>query len=255
MQDYFFSVQKMTVGYDGIPLIKNIEIRIKKGEILTLIGPNGAGKSTILKSIIGQLPLISGTVLLKNVHLNEISEKELAKNLSVVLTDRIYPELLTVRDIVGMGRYPYTGKLGVLSKKDKEFVNTTMELVHISDLAENDFSSLSDGQKQKVMLAKALAQEPEILILDEPTSFLDIRCQLEFLSIIKNMTREKQLTVVMSMHDLDMAEWISDKVMCVKGEYVEGFGNPQDIFTPDYISEFYGISKEDLKMLGRWRVK
>lgn len=254
MQDYFFSLRKMTVGYDGTPLIKDIEIGINKGEILVLIGPNGTGKSTILKSIAGQLPLISGDIILKNIRLNEISEKERAKKLSVVLTERIHPELLTVRDIVGMGRYPYTGKLGILSEEDKKIVSETMDLVNVSDLAEKDFLSLSDGQRQKVMLAKALTQEPEILILDEPTSFLDIHCQIEFLSVLRKMSRKKHLTVIMSMHDLDMAEWICDRVLCIKGEYVERFGNPKEVFTPGYISEFYNVSENDLRDLGQWRM-
>ncbi len=255
MRDCFFSVQSMTVGYDGAPLIKDIKIELNRGEILTLIGPNGAGKSTILKSIIGQLPLIAGAVLSEDVRLDEISEKERAKIMSVVLTERIYPELLTVRDVVGMGRYPYTGKLGILSEEDKRIVANTMELVHIAELADSEFLSLSDGQKQKVMLAKALAQEPKILVLDEPTTFLDIRCQLELLSALRDMSRERQLTVIMSMHDLDMAEWISDRVLCVKGEYIERFGAPRDVFTPGYISGFYGVPERDLKALGRWRVK
>ncbi len=255
MKNYFFSVKSMTVGYDNTPLIRDIEITLKKGEILTLIGPNGAGKSTILKSIIGQLALISGTVLLEDIRLNEISDKERAESLSAVLTERIDPELLTVRDIVSMGRYPYTGTLGILSQKDKRIVDEAIELVNVSPLSEKEFVCLSDGQKQKVMLAKAIAQEPEILVLDEPTSFLDIRCQLEFLSVLKEMSRTKRLTVIMSMHDLDMAEWISDKVLCVKGEYIECFGSPRDIFTPAYISGFYGIDEHTLGELGRWRMK
>ncbi|MED9902656.1 MAG: ABC transporter ATP-binding protein [Lachnospiraceae bacterium] len=242
MQAYFFSTQNMTVGYDGIPLIKDIDIELKKGEILTLIGPNGAGKSTILKSIIGQLSLLAGTVLVEDARLDGISEKERAKKVSVVLTQRIHPEMMTCMEVVEMGRYPYTGKLGILSEEDKKIVWETMELVHITDLADKEFLTLSDGQRQRVMLAKAIAQEPEILVLDEPTSFLDIRYKLEFLSILQEMTKHKNLTVIMSLHELDMAERISDKILCVKGAYIEKFGTPDTIFVSGYIRKLYGIT-------------
>ncbi len=215
---------------------------MKKGEILTLIGPNGAGKSTILKSIIGQLSLLAGIVHLEDVRLDKMTEKERAKKISVVLTERIHPEMMTCMEVVETGRYPYTGKLGILSEADKEIVKETMELVHITDLKEKEFLTLSDGQRQRVMLAKAIAQEPEILVLDEPTSFLDIRYKLEFFSVLQELTKRKNLTVIMSLHELDMAERISDKVLCIKGAYVERFGTPEAIFMSGYIRELYGIT-------------
>lgn len=242
MQTCFFTTRNMTVGYDGVPLIRDIEIELKKGEILTLIGPNGAGKSTILKSIIGQLSLLSGTVLVEDARLNGTGEKERAKKVSVVLTERIQPEMMTCMEVVETGRYPYTGKLGILSEEDKRIVLEAMELVHITELADKEFLTLSDGQKQRVMLAKAIAQEPEILVLDEPTSFLDIRHKLEFLSVLQELTKNKKLTVVMSLHELDMAERISDKILCVKGEYIERFGTPDTVFVPGYIRKLYGMT-------------
>lgn len=241
MQSYFFSTKQMTVGYDGVPLIRDIEFGLLQGEILTLIGPNGAGKSTILKSIIGQLSLIAGTVLVEEVRLNQLEERERARRMSVVLTERIRPELMTCREVVEMGRYPYTGRLGILSEADRKVVQETMELVHVTDLADQEFLTLSDGQRQRVMLAKAIAQEPEILVLDEPTSFLDIRYKLEFLSILQELTKKKKLAVIMSLHELELAERISDKILCVKGEYIDRFGTPETVFVPGYINELYGI--------------
>lgn len=255
MQNYFFFTKRMTVGYNGIPLIKDIEIELKKGEILTLIGPNGAGKSTILKSIIGQLTLLAGTVWVEDTRLDGLLEKKRAKKVSIVLTKRIHSEMMTCTDVVEMGRYPYTGRIGILSEADRKKVRETMELVHITDLADKEFLTLSDGQRQRVMLAKAIAQEPEILVLDEPTSFLDVRYQLEFLSILKELTKKKELTVIMSLHELDLAERISDKILCVKGEYIDRFGTVDEVFITNYISEFYGIQKEDLQSLGRWRMR
>ena len=137
--------------------------------------------------------------------------------MSIVFTERITPELMTVADVVAMGRYPYTGGLGILTPKDEAVVAQCMEQIRISPLKERNFMSLSDGQKQRVLLAKALCQEPEILILDEPTSYLDVKYKLEFLSMLQEMTRKKKIGVLMSLHELDLAERVSDKIVCVKG--------------------------------------
>ena len=214
-KSYFFHTDQLTVGYEGKPLIREINIQLNKGEILTLIGPNGAGKSTILKSITRQLATISGTVYLEQQQMARMSNKEVSKKLAVVLTERMRPELMTCEDIVATGRYPYTGTLGILSASDKEKVRAAMETVHAWDLKDRDFTAISDGQRQRILLARAICQEPEIIVLDEPTSFLDIRHKLELLTILKKMVLENQLTVIMSLHELDLAQKISDKVICV----------------------------------------
>ncbi len=237
-----FHTENLTVGYNGTPLIRNINIRIRPGEILTLIGPNGAGKTTILKSIIRQLAPIAGVVYLDGKSVEEITPAALSQKLSVVLTERPRPERMSCEDVVSTGRYPYTGKFGVLSGHDREIVRASMEMVHISELADCDFEKISDGQKQRVMLARALCQEPEIIVLDEPTSFLDIRYKLEFLSVLQKMTREKKLSVILSLHELDLAERISDKIACIRGDRVERVGTPEEVFTGGYIRELYGMT-------------
>lgn len=242
MEPYFFYTDQLTVGYDGQPLIKNIEIKLNRGKMLTLIGPNGAGKSTILKSITRQLKAISGAVYLEQKLMGKMTNKEVAQKLSVVLTERMRPELMTCQDLVATGRYPYTGTLGILSKEDKEKVYQSMKLVHAWDLRDRDFTAISDGQRQRILLARAICQEPEIIILDEPTSFLDIRHKLELLAILKNMVLEKDVSVIMSLHELDLAQKISDLVICVNGEYIEKYGTPEEIFTSDYIRHLYGIT-------------
>ena len=242
MEEYYFYTEGLTVGYHGVPLIKNIKISLKKGEILTLIGPNGAGKTTILRSIIKKLKPLGGVVVLDGKETEQISGKELSRKLSVVLTERVRPEMMTCKEVVATGRYPYTGKFGVLSKEDWKLVDEAMELVHIHELADRDFSKTSDGQKQRVMLARAICQQPDIIILDEPTSFLDIRYKLEFLSIIQNMSRERNLSVIMSLHELDLAGRISDKIACVRGDKVDRFGTPEEIFTQGYIPQLYQMT-------------
>ena len=242
-EQYFFRTDQLTVGYDGKPLIREINIQLKKGEILTLIGPNGAGKSTILKSITRQLATISGTVYLDKEKMAKMTNKEVSQKLAVVLTERMRPELMTCEDIVATGRYPYTGTLGILSAEDKTKVKKSMETVHAWDLKDRDFTAISDGQRQRILLARAICQEPEIIVLDEPTSFLDIRHKLELLTILKQMVLDHQLTVIMSLHELDLAQKISDKVICVHGEYIEKYGAPEEIFTSEYIRKLYGITR------------
>ena len=171
-KSYFFTVD-MCVGYRGRPLIRDIGITLQKGEILTLIGPNGAGKSTILKSIAGQLELIGGTAWLDQHELEQMRREELAKKMSVLLTEKIRAELLTCEEVVETGRYPYTGRFGFLGEEDHRIVAEAMELVHVTELCDRLFDEISDGQKQRVMLARAMAGQPQLLILDEPTSYLD----------------------------------------------------------------------------------
>ncbi len=231
----------LAVGYDGKIIADGIELSVRRGEILTLIGPNGAGKSTVLKSIINQLKIISGDVLANGTSIKNINGHQLAKTISVLMTERVYPELMTCREIIESGRYPYTGQFGILSSRDREKVRKAAELANVSDLADKLFSRISDGQKQKVMLARALCQEAEILVLDEPTSFLDIHHKLEMLDIIRTLARENNTGVIMSMHELDLAERISDRVACVKNGRIDRYGSPDEIFTKEYISSLYGI--------------
>ena len=243
MNNYYFSTKKMCVGYDNKPLIKELEIALSKREILSLIGPNGAGKSTVLKSIAGQLKLLGGAVYLGKDMLAEMKGNELAQKMSVVFTQKVKAEMKSCRDVVATGRYPYTGWFGILSKEDEKIVDEVIELTHISDICEQDFDKISDGQKQRVMLARAICQEPEIVILDEPTSYLDIRYKLEFLSILQELRKKKGLTVIMSLHELELAKIVSDKILCLKGEYVERYGTPEEIFESDFIEQLFDIKE------------
>ena len=240
--DDYMVTEEASVGYQKRTLIDHVNLHVKKGEILTLIGPNGVGKSTILKSIIRQLSLIAGTVSVDGKELSAYAPKELAKKMAIVMTERIHPERYTCYDVVATGRYPYTGKMGMLQKEDEEKIEEAMRQVQVEALRDQDFERISDGQRQRVMLARAICQQPDIIILDEPTSFLDIRYKLEFLSIIQNMSRERNLSVIMSLHELDLAGRISDKIACVRGDKVDRFGTPEEIFTQRYIPQLYQMT-------------
>ena len=241
-QKSFVYTENLTVGYDGKPLIRDIRLSLEKGQILTLIGPNGAGKSTILKSLIRQLKLVGGAVWLDNTSMERMTDKEISRKMAVVMTERIHPELMTCEDVVATGRYPYTGTLGILGAEDHEKVKSAMNLVHAWELRDRDFSAISDGQRQRILLARAICQEPEVIVLDEPTSFLDIRHKLELLAILKQMVHEKHVAVLMSLHELDLAQKVSDLVICVHGDRIERMGVPEEIFTDEYIHHLYGVT-------------
>lgn len=243
MRDAYLYTDDMSVGYGGRPLIEHICLQVRQGEIVTLIGPNGSGKSTILKSIIRQLSLLRGAVYLDGRLMERMTAQEVARRLSVLMTERVRPELMTCEDVVSTGRYPYTGRLGILTAADWEKVHESLALVSAQDLAQLPFAQLSDGQRQRVLLARALCQEPEVIVLDEPTSFLDIRYKLELLSILKDMVRRRGLAVVMSLHELDLAQKISDYVVCVHNNKIERLGPPEEIFTPDYVMSLFDAAR------------
>ena len=245
----FFKTENLTVGYDGTALIHDICLRLEKGKILTLSGPNGGGKSTILKSITRQLETISGRVFLGDKELDRWQPKEFAKETAVVLTDRVRPELTTCAEVLAMGRYPHTNLFGRLTPTDREAVRQALEQVHALNLADRDFSSLSDGQRQRILLARALCQEPEVIVLDEPTAYLDIRYKIELLDILREMALQKQLTVILSLHEIDLAMKISDYLLCVKGETIASFGTPEEVLQNHVIEQLYGMEAGSYNLL------
>ena len=243
METYYLHTEHMDVGYGGVPLIQNIEIGVSQGEILTLIGPNGSGKSTILKSMIRQLKLLAGVVVLDGRPMAGLREGDIAKKMAIVMTERLRAELMTGFDVVATGRYPYTGRLGILTDRDRAKVREAIALVHGEAFSDRPFTQLSDGQRQRLLLARAVCQEPEVIVLDEPTSFLDVKHKLELLEILKKLVREKDVAVVMSLHELDLAQKISDRVVCVAQNRVDRCGAPEEIFTDEYIEALYGMEK------------
>lgn len=238
------TMRDLTVGYDRIPLIKNINLSVRPGEILTLIGPNGSGKSTILKTITKQLKTIGGSVFLGKESMRELTDSEISRHLSMVMTERIHTELLSGRDVVATGRYPYTGRLGILSQQDWQKVDEAIALVHAGEVQQQDFRRISDGQRQRLMLARAICQDTQVLLLDEPTSYLDMGFKLDILTTIRMLARKKNLAVIMSLHELDLAQKISDTIACVKGDRIDRVGTPEEIFSGDYVQQLYGVKPQ-----------
>ncbi|MFA9465101.1 MAG: ABC transporter ATP-binding protein [Velocimicrobium sp.] len=240
--DYFLYTDHLTVGYQGKALVEELDIHIKKGEILAMIGPNGAGKSTILKTITKYLKEIKGTILIDSSDIKKMTNKEFSTKTSIVFTEKIKTELMTCKDVVATGRYPYTGRMGILTREDHNKVSEAMELVHITKLMDCDYTRISDGQRQRVLLARAICQEPQLIVLDEPTSFLDIYYKLELLEIIKKLANEKKIAVFMSIHELDLAQKIADYVLCIKDGRVLQYGKPEDIFKEEVIQKLYNLN-------------
>ena len=243
MNGGFLRTESLSAGYGRKVVLSGVEITAERGGITTLIGPNGCGKSTLLRTAAKQLSPLSGAVFIGGKSLSDTGSNELARELAILLTERVSPELMTCGDVVSSGRYPYTGRLGILSGADRAAVAEAMELTSTRELAGLDFERISDGQRQRVMLARAICQQPELLILDEPTSYLDIRHKLELLNTLKKLVREKNIAVLMSLHELDLAERVSDKIVCIDGGKVGRVGSPEEIFSGGYISSLYGIDE------------
>ena len=211
----FCRTDDLAIGYGKTPLMEHIRLGAEKGSILTLIGPNGAGKSTLLKTLAAQLAPQGGAVLLDGKSLADYSGPERARKMALMVPHTRRTELTTCFEMASAGRYPYTGRLGVLSAEDRRQVHAALALVGAEALAGRDFNCISDGQRQRVLLARAICQRPELILLDEPTSFLDIKGKAELLAILKSLARDKKMAVILSLHELELAQKISDKVVCV----------------------------------------
>lgn len=242
MEDKLLSAKNLTVGYAGKAVVRGIGLEVSAGQIVTLIGPNGAGKSTILKTVTRQLAPLEGTVRLDGKELSTLSEHQIARTMAILMTSRTASDLMTCYEVVSAGRYPYTGRLGILSAEDRLEVRRAMEMVGVTALAERDFSCVSDGQRQLVMLARAICQRPKLLVLDEPTSFLDIRYQLVLLTKLKDLAEREKTAVLMSLHELELARRVSDIIVCIKDGVIHRIGPPEEIFSRGYIAELYGVT-------------
>ena len=243
------TTEKLVIGYDS-DLIRDISLQVKPGNVVTLIGPNGCGKTTLLKTLTGALKERGGVIFLNGEDRSQLSASEIAGRLSVMMTYKLKPSLMTCREVVEVGRYPYTGRLGILSEEDRKKVREAMEWTNVSDLSDTFFQNISDGQKQRVLLARAICQEPEILVLDEPTSFLDIRHKIDILQRILTLCKDRSIAVLMSLHELETAMHISDTVVAMGEGRVQKIGTPKEVFTEPFIRKLYHLEGMDTGILG-----
>jgi iron complex transport system ATP-binding protein len=215
----------ISIGYsnkkENILISSGINLTLEKGKLISLIGANGIGKSTLLRTLTGIQKTLAGTVLLDGQNIHKMDSLSLAQNLSVVLTEKLPPSNLTVFELIALGRQPYTNWLGKLTELDIAKINEAMELTQISNLANKKHYEISDGQLQKVLVARALAQDTPLIILDEPTTHLDLLHKVALFKLLKKLTQETQKCILFSTHDIDMAIQLSDEMIIMTPETVD----------------------------------
>lgn len=231
--------QNLSIGYNGKPLMTDINVSLNAGDIVALAGPNGAGKTTLFKTLTASIKPVSGEVSLMGRNLSDYSATERASLFSLVLTDKPDDMFLKVFDIVAAGRYPYMGLLARLKDKDREIVMQSLDTVGITALAERNFISLSDGEKQKVMIAKALAQDTPIIFMDEPAAFLDYPSKIELIHLMKRLSREQGKTILFSSHDLELLLRYSDQMWLVAPKKSLKVGSPKELVDNGIIDEYF----------------
>ena len=224
INNYILTTSNLSVGYSSKKvtntIASNINLTLKKGELIALIGANGIGKSTLLRTLIGIQPPLSGNVILNGKNISDYNSISFAQNLSIVLTEKLPPSNLTVFEIIALGRQPYTNWLGKLSENDISKINEAMELTQINSLADKKHYEISDGQLQTVLVARALAQDTPLIILDEPTTHLDLLHKVSLFKLLKKLAKETNKCILFSTHDIDMAIQISDNMIIMTEENV-----------------------------------
>ena len=247
-------IEDLSAGYRGKAVVPGVNLEIKKGEIISFIGPNGAGKSTLLKTLYRELTPVAGAVFIDGADVSKMTLKELAKKLSIVTTDRIKPEHMTCREVVMAGRLPYTDGFGVLGKEDRQAAEDAIDLMKIEGFADKQFSNLSDGQKQRTLIARAIAQSPEYLVMDEPTSYLDIRYRMELMEVLEGLAK-KGVTIVMSIHELELAVSVSDRLLLVYDDGKTLCKTPLEVMEEGLIKDLFSLTDEMYeKIYGKGRI-
>ncbi len=247
-------IEHLSAGYRGKAVVPEVSLDIKKGEIISFIGPNGAGKSTLLKTLYRELAPVSGAVFIDGGDVAKMPLKELARKMSIVTTDRVKPEHMTCREVVMAGRLPYTDGFGVLGKEDREASEDAISLMKIESFADKQFNNLSDGQKQRTLIARAIAQAPEFLVMDEPTSYLDIRYRMELMEVLEALS-QKGVTIVMSLHELELAVSVSDRLLLVYDDGKTLCKTPSEVMGEGLIKDLFSLTDEMYeKIYGKGRI-
>ena len=233
MKEPTIQIQSLCTGYrtgkSSVVVARDMNATIRGGELTCLLGPNGAGKSTLLRTLSAFQPPLGGDIIILGRNLHDYSDKELSKVIGVVLTEKNDLRNMSVEDLVGLGRSPYTGFWGTLHEQDRQIVANAIQMVGITQLKDRMIQTLSDGERQKVMIAKALAQETPIIFLDEPTAFLDFPSKVEIMQLLHRLSRTTGKTIFLSTHDLDMALQIADTIWLMDRDKGVSIGTPQEL--------------------------
>jgi len=231
----------LSLGYDRTTVIDDLDLRLPGGRITALVGPNGCGKSTLLRGLARLLAPRSGTVYLDNASILKLPTKELARRLGILPQGPVAPEGLTVRELVAQGRYPHQKRFQQWREEDERATAHALAMTSMAELAERPVDQLSGGQRQRAWIAMALAQETKILLLDEPTTFLDMAHQLEVLHLLQQLNREENRTIVMVLHDLNHAARYADHIVALSAGKVITSGAPREVVTPQMVHTVFGV--------------
>lgn len=237
-------INNIDFSYNEKSVLKDISLSISKGEFLSIIGPNGSGKSTILKLITKLNTPNKGEILLNNVNIKDINQRDLAKSISLVPQNTYIEYEFSVKELITMGRFPYKKRFERESKDDYAIVNKAMERTNTKYLEDRLITEISGGETQRVTIARALAQETDIILLDEPTSFLDINHQIEILNLLRDLNKEEKKTILLVIHDINLAARYSDRIMILKDGLVMDIGQPEDVITKENILKAYNLKAE-----------
>ncbi len=233
--------RRLKVGYDGVIIVPGFDVELRKGKITSIIGANGCGKSTVLKAIGRILPAEGGTVIVNDVDIKTMKSRDVAKWLAILPQTPTAPGALTCAELLAYGRYPYQKGMGRLTKEDRDVVSWALEATGMLEFRQREIACLSGGQRQRVWVAMALAQQTNIVLLDEPTTYLDLSHQLEVLEILKHLNREQGTTIVMVLHDLNLASRYSDYLLAMKDGQIARYGTPEEVMTRDVLAECFFI--------------
>ncbi|MCR8635098.1 ABC transporter ATP-binding protein [Paenibacillus radicis (ex Xue et al. 2023)] len=244
MTDYTLSAQQLTLCYGDTTIINQLNLQIPQGQISILIGSNGCGKSTLLRSFARLLQPALGAILLNGRNISRLSTKDVAKQMAVLPQEPVLPEGLTVLQLVRLGRYPYQSLFQQWSEEDEAQVRRALEVTHLEHLSDRDVDSLSGGQRQRAWIAMTLAQDTEVLLLDEPTTYLDMAHQVEILDLLYDLNQNEQRTIVMVLHDLNLACRYAHHIIAVHNKGIHSQGLPETIVTKEMIREVYGMECE-----------
>lgn len=237
-------IEQLSVRYEQKEVVQNFSFDVQKGEVVSIIGPNGSGKSTILKAVARMQGYHNGTILLEGKNMKHLSSKEIAKKLCILSQRNQAPNDITVRNLVCYGRYPHKKWFERLDDLDYEIVDWALEKTHLTKFKDKTIATLSGGESQRAWIAMALAQKPQILLLDEPTTYLDIAHQHEVLELVRELNLETGLTVVMVLHDLNQASSYSDKIIVVQDGNRAEIGSPNTVITKKMIRSIYKMEAE-----------
>lgn len=237
-----FRMENLASGYEQVRVFEGINLSIEEGKITTIIGPNGCGKSTLLKTIGRILKKQQGTVYLQDQNMQNLSTKDIAKKLAILSQTPIAPGQLKVEELIAYGRYPHRNNVNRLTKKDEEMIEWALHVTNTVEYRNRELAQLSGGQRQRVWLAMALAQETSILLLDEPTTYLDMAHQLEVLEIVKNLNEQHRCTIVMVLHDINHAARYSDHLIAMRQGAVMKTGTPEEILCADVMRNVFNIN-------------